>query len=109
MVDAWKMALEVLVYGRPSPRRSVDARRVAERARILARVLTVGELRRHYAYVCMTPSYTNLRDVPEHGEMLSPRQIEDAAFGLRYLQLVNGSRIDVQPDRLSPWMLAVAG
>jgi ornithine cyclodeaminase/alanine dehydrogenase-like protein (mu-crystallin family) len=28
MLDAWKLALEALIYGQPSPRRTSDAQRV---------------------------------------------------------------------------------
>src|SRR5438132_14337926 len=97
MLDAWNLALETLIYGQPSPRRASDAQRVRTRAHELAMVRTVGDLRRHYARLCTTTLYTDLRDVPRRGEVLSPRQIVDAAFGLRHLEILSGRRIDKRP------------
>jgi hypothetical protein len=41
--------------------------------------------------------------------VLQPDPIADAAFGLRHLEIVSGRHLDVRADRLSRWMLAVAG
>jgi hypothetical protein len=109
MLDAWKLALEALLYGPPSPRRTSAAQRVQARAHDLAMIRSVGDLRRHYARLCTTTPYRELRDVPHRDEVLSPRQIADAAFGLRHLEIVSGRHLDVRADRLSRWMLAVAG
>jgi len=109
MLDAWKLALESLLYSPPSPRRTSDAQRVQTRARDLAMMHSVGDLRRHYARLCATTPYRELRDGPHRDEVLSPRQIADAAFGLRHLEIVSGRPLDVCSDRLSRWMLAVAG
>ena len=108
MLDAWKLALEALIYGPPSPRRTSDAQRVRARAQELATVRSVDDLRGHYARLCTTTPYMHLRDVPRHGEVLSPRQIVDAAFGLRHLEIVSGRRIDMRADSLSRWTLAIA-
>ena len=108
MLDAWKLALEALLYGQPSPRRTSDAQRVQACTRDLAMMRSVGDLRRHYARGCTTTPYRELRDVPHRDEVLSPRQIADAAFGLRHLEIVSGRHLDVRADRLSRWMLAVA-
>jgi hypothetical protein len=47
--------------------------------------------------------------VPHGNEVLSPRQIVEAAFGLRHLEIVGDRHLDVRAERLSRWMLAVAG
>jgi hypothetical protein len=107
MVDAWNMALETLIYARPSWRRSEAARRVTMLARGLAAASSPGDLRQHYARVCARPSYMNLRDAPQDGEVLSPRQIADAAFGLRHLEITSGHLIDLGVDQLSAWLLTV--
>jgi hypothetical protein len=81
MLDAWKLALETLVYSRPSPQRTHAIQRVQARVRVLTPVHSTGDL----------------------------RQIEDAAFGVRYLELVTGRRVDLAAGQLNPWMLATAG
>jgi hypothetical protein len=98
-----------LIYGPPSPRRTSDAQRLQTRARELAMMRSVADLRRHYARLCTTTPSRELRDVPHGHEVLSPRQSADAAFGLRHLEIVSGRHLDVRADRLSRWMLAVAG
>jgi hypothetical protein len=107
MVDTWNMALEALIYARPSWRRSEAARRVTMLARGLAVASSPGDLRRYYARVCARPSYMNLRDVPQGGEVLSPRQVADAAFGLRHLEITSGHLIDLEVDQLNAWLLTV--
>jgi hypothetical protein len=109
MLDAWKLALEALLYGPPSPRRTSAAQRVQARARDLAMMGSVGDLRHHYARLCTTTPFRELRDVPHGNEVLSPRQIVEAAFGLRHLEIVGDRHLDVRAERLSRWMLAVAG
>jgi hypothetical protein len=52
--------------------------------------------------------FRELRDVPHGNEVLSPRQIVEAACGLRHLEIVGGRHLDVRAERLSRWMLAVA-
>jgi hypothetical protein len=47
--------------------------------------------------------------VPHGNEVLSPRQIVEAAFGLRHLEIVGDRHLDVRAERLSRWMLAVSG
>jgi hypothetical protein len=108
MVDAWTLALETLIYARPSWHRSAVARRVTMLARGLAMAGSPGDLRRHYARVCARPTYSNLRDVTQDGEVLSPRQVADAAFGLRHLEITTGHLIDLGVDQVSAWLLTVA-
>jgi hypothetical protein len=92
-----------------APRRTSAAQRVQARARDLARMRSVGDLQRHYAGLCTTTLYRELRDAAHLDEVLSLRQIADAAFGLRHLEIVSGRHLDVRAHRLSRWMLAVAG
>jgi hypothetical protein len=109
MLDAWTLALEALLHSPPSPRRTRCAARVQACARDLAMMRSVGDLRRHYARLCTSTPYRELRDVPHRDEVLSPRQIAAAAFGLRHLEIVSGRRIDMRADSLSRWTLAIAG
>ena len=109
MLDAWKMALEVLVYCAPSPRLELDARCVMARARTLSTVSSVGDLRRQYHTRACAVARLGLRDTRRGIEVLSPREIEDAAFGLRYLELVMGRPVALRTGRLSGWLLAAAG
>ena len=57
MLDARKLALEALIYGQPSPRRTSDAQRVQARTRELAMMRSVGDLRRRYVRLCTTTPY----------------------------------------------------
>ena len=109
MLDAWKIALETFAYSPPSPLRERDALRVMARARQLAMVRSVGELRRQYADMHRATLTPVLRDTPRRGEALSPRQIEDAAFGLRHLEIVTGRALDLRARGWIPWLLATAG
>ena len=107
MLDTWKMALESLVYGQPSPHRVGDAHYVMAFARKLSTIRSVGELRHKYARLLGLLPLSSLRDADRSQAALSPGQIRDAAFGLRYLELVNGRHIDVRSGSLLPWLLAV--
>ena len=55
------------------------AQRVQARARDLARMRSVGDLRRHYARLCTTTLYRELHDVPHRDEVLSPHQMRTSA------------------------------
>jgi hypothetical protein len=109
MLDAWKLALETLVYNRPSPQRTHAIQRVQAQVRVLAPVGSTGDLRRHYAFLRATSLESSPRDTMRRGEVLSLRQIEDAAFGVRYLELVTGRHVDLATGQLNLWMLATAG
>ena len=109
MLDAWTIALEALLYSPPSPRRDRDALRVIARARELVELRSVGDLRRRYAGLHAATPDLIMRDSPRRGEGLSPRQVEDAAFGLRHLEIVTGRPIDLRAGKLIPWVLATAG
>jgi hypothetical protein len=104
MLDSWKEALETLIYGPPTSCRPRDALHAMDRAQRLACVRTVAELRRYYLETRVT-ALQDVRDRVQRGEVLSPREIEDAAFGLRYLELVTGRRIDARKGNLIAWLL----
>lgn len=107
MLDTWKMALESLVYGQPSPHRVRDAHQVMALARKLSTIRSVGDLRHRYARLLGLVPLPAPRGADRSLNALSAGQIRDAAFGLRYLELVSGRHIDVRSGSLLPWLLAV--
>jgi hypothetical protein len=108
MLDVWKIALENLLYSPPSPTRERDALRAMARARQLVMLRSLGDLRRHYAHLhAGKPDLAGRDDV--HRDGLSPRQVEDAAFGLRHLEIVTGRPMDPRAREVMPWVLATAG
>ncbi len=95
MLDVWKMALENMIHEPARKQQEDDLRRVTIGLRQLGRVQSVTELRRCYARVqsAMAPP--------------SP-QILDAAFGLRYLEIVTRRPVNVRACRYLSWLLVVA-
>jgi hypothetical protein len=112
MLDSWKMALEDLIYSPPSPRRERDLLRAMRVGRSLGTVGSVAELRSAYMRLLRSSAPLALRETSSRTGETGQRQVVDAAFALRHLELSSGRPLDVRRGSprvaLLAWMLAVA-
>jgi hypothetical protein len=104
MRDAWKSGLEWYIYFSNYERKAKLARVIMDVKHQLDGIQTVGDLALHYGGEHHLVQQAVRRLYPCDW-WLETQQVEDAAYGLRCIELAAGRHIDLAKGTPSRWIL----
>jgi len=107
MRDVWKSALEWFIYYRDLNKKAKYAEVIMRVKDRLSAVTDKGDLVQHYMAqegLCEEV----LSEIYPHEEWLDIRRVEDAAYGLRCLELSTAKQFDLRRRIPSRWLLETA-